>query len=51
VLSRLAQGLSREEIARRLGVGPETVKTQLRSIYRKLGVHRRGDAAARVWAE
>jgi DNA-binding CsgD family transcriptional regulator len=50
VLSRLAKGQSNKEIARALGSSPNTVKTQVASIYAKLGVAGRGKAvdAARV---
>lgn len=41
VLRLLARGLSREQIARQLFVSPNTVKSQLRSLYRKLGVSSR----------
>jgi LuxR family maltose regulon positive regulatory protein len=36
------------EIARRLYVSRNTVKTHLRCLYRKLGVGSRGDAIARA---
>lgn len=39
VVSCVAQGMSREAAADALCVGPETVKTHLRSVYRKLDVH------------
>ena len=41
VLEALAAGLSNKEIARRLGVSPNTVKTQVASLYAKLEVSRR----------
>ncbi|MEU2557009.1 LuxR C-terminal-related transcriptional regulator [Streptomyces sp. NPDC013313] len=44
VLGRLAQMMSTEEIAADLYVSVNTVKTHLKSVYRKLGVNRRGDA-------
>ncbi|MFF7971587.1 LuxR C-terminal-related transcriptional regulator [Streptomyces sp. NPDC007905] len=44
VLRRLAQMMSTEEIAADLYVSVNTVKTHLKSVYRKLGVNRRGDA-------
>jgi LuxR family maltose regulon positive regulatory protein len=44
VLAELTVDASRGRIAARLGVSPNTVKTQLRSIYQKLGVSSR-DAA------
>jgi DNA-binding NarL/FixJ family response regulator len=45
VLSLIVTGLSNRGIAARLVVGDETVKSHLRSIYRKLGV---GDRTAAV---
>jgi transposase len=42
----LTAGLSRADIASRLGVGEETVKTHLTSVYRKLGVTGRYGVAA-----
>lgn len=44
VLAALTVSGSREAIARALSVSPNTVKTQLRSIYRKLGVTTRAAA-------
>ena len=35
------QGLSYKEIARELGSSPSTVRTQLQTVYRRLGVHSR----------
>jgi LuxR family maltose regulon positive regulatory protein len=48
VLELLAQRLSRKEIAERLGLAPDTVKTYTRTLYRKLGANRRRDAVARA---
>jgi len=48
VLRRLAQMMSTEEIAADLYVSVNTVKTHLKSIYRKLAVNRRGDAVRRA---
>ncbi|GAA4160667.1 hypothetical protein GCM10022286_17050 [Gryllotalpicola daejeonensis] len=50
VLSRLVAGATRAEIARSLFVSENTVKTQLRSLYRKLGVETR-EGAIRVARE
>jgi DNA-binding NarL/FixJ family response regulator len=36
-----AQGLSNKQIARRMGISPETVKTHLHHIYEREGVHGR----------
>ncbi len=44
VLVELAQGLSTLEIARKLFVSTNTVKSQLRSLYRKIGAHSRDEA-------
>ncbi len=48
VLGLLVEGLSNRLIAAQLVVGEETVKTHLRSIYRKLGVNDRAHAIATV---
>src|SRR5437868_2349657 len=46
VLVLLSQGLRNRAIANALYVGEETVKSHLKSIYRKLGVSSRGEAIA-----
>ncbi|MEU6575649.1 LuxR C-terminal-related transcriptional regulator [Streptomyces sp. NPDC046805] len=48
VLERLARMMSTEEIAADLHVSVNTVKTHLKSAYRKLAVNRRGDAVRRA---
>ncbi|GAA3291153.1 hypothetical protein GCM10020295_07240 [Streptomyces cinereospinus] len=48
VLRRLALMMSTEEIAADLQVSVNTVKTHLKSVYRKLGVNRRSDAVRRA---
>ncbi|MGW3955625.1 helix-turn-helix domain-containing protein, partial [Streptomyces sp. NPDC004752] len=48
VLRRLAQLMSTEEIAADLYVSVNTVKTHLKSVYRKLAVNRRADAVRRA---
>jgi LuxR family maltose regulon positive regulatory protein len=48
VLELLARGLSNAEIAERLIVTVGTVKTHIKSIYGKLGVHSRTQALARA---
>ncbi len=48
VLRLLRGSLSRREIAAELGRSPNTIKTQIQAIYRKLGVSTRG--AAITWA-
>jgi LuxR family transcriptional regulator, maltose regulon positive regulatory protein len=50
VLELLAAGLSNSEIAERLVVTVGTVKTHMKSIYSKLGVHSRTQAIARARA-
>jgi LuxR family transcriptional regulator, maltose regulon positive regulatory protein len=48
VLRLLASDLSTREIAARLFLSPNTVRSHIRSIYRKLGVGTRQDAVARA---
>jgi len=48
VLAELRQDVTLEEIARQLWVTRNTVKSQVRSIYRKIGVSTRAEAVA--WA-
>lgn len=48
ILLLIAEGRSFADIARSLFVSPNTVKTLTRSLYRKLGVHSRTEAAARA---
>jgi PAS domain S-box-containing protein len=48
VLGLVAQGLSDDDIAARLGVTRNTVRNHLSAIYGKLGVHRR--SAVVIWA-
>jgi len=43
-----AEGLSNEEIAERLSLGAETVKSHLKKIFRKLGVANRTALAAKI---
>ncbi|HBK44850.1 MAG TPA: hypothetical protein DDZ67_00135, partial [Xanthomonadaceae bacterium] len=44
VLEHLGRGYSNKEIARLIGMSPDTVKYRLKSLFRKLGVHKRRDA-------
>ncbi|MCJ0903060.1 LuxR C-terminal-related transcriptional regulator [Rhodococcus sp. ARC_M6] len=46
VLRELADNLSRADIAQKLFVSPNTLKSHIRSLYRKLGVHSRDEAIA-----
>ena len=48
VMGELGEDVTLEEIAARLWVTRNTVKTQLRSVYRKIGVSTRAEAVA--WA-
>ncbi len=48
VLEELAAGRSNQEIADRLHVSPNTVKTHVARLYEKLGAKRRTDAVARA---
>ncbi|MFI9833644.1 LuxR C-terminal-related transcriptional regulator [Streptomyces sp. NPDC051913] len=48
VLERLSRMMSTEEIAADLYLSANTVKTHLKSVYRKLAVNRRGDAVRRA---
>jgi DNA-binding MarR family transcriptional regulator len=47
-LAELAAGYSNKEIARRLDVSPNTVKTHVARLYEKLGATRRTDAVRRA---
>jgi len=51
VLGLLVEGMANRDIALRLGVGEETVKTHLRSVYRKLGVKDRARAVTKSLRE
>ncbi|NEB58243.1 helix-turn-helix transcriptional regulator, partial [Streptomyces diastaticus] len=46
VLACVAAGATNGAVAERLGVGPETVKSYLRSAMRKLGARTRTEAVA-----
>ena len=48
ILTLIAEGLSNKEIARNLEIGPETVKSHLKSVFNKLGVERRAQAVSRA---
>lgn len=48
VLHELAAGCANKEIAIRLGVSPNTVKTHVARLFEKLGAVRRTDALARA---
>lgn len=48
VLKEIAAGHSNKEIAQRLAVSPNTVKTHVANLYGKLGARRRTDALAKA---
>jgi DNA-binding NarL/FixJ family response regulator len=48
ILGWLAQGFLIKEVADRLGIGFDTVRTHIRRIYEKLQVHSRAQAVAKV---
>ena len=48
IVELIGQGQSNKEIARRLGIAPETVKTHIKSVFTKLGVERRTQAVLRA---
>jgi ATP/maltotriose-dependent transcriptional regulator MalT len=50
IVARIGQGRSNKEIARQLGIAPETVKTHIKRIFSKLGVERRAQAVCRAHA-
>jgi LuxR family maltose regulon positive regulatory protein len=44
IVDHLSRGCSNKEIARLIGMSPDTVKYHLKSVFRKIGVSRRQDA-------
>lgn len=48
MLRHLADGMTNKEIARRLEISPNTVKTHVASVYEKLGVSRRTQAVQKA---
>lgn len=48
ILQGVARGQSNKVIAKALGVTPETIKSHLKSVFAKLGVHSRTHAAALI---
>lgn len=48
ILELIAEGRSNKEIARSLGIAPETVKSHLKNIFDKLSVEKRAQAIARA---
>ncbi|WP_321962450.1 LuxR C-terminal-related transcriptional regulator [Paraburkholderia sp. J7] len=50
IVELIAQGQSNKEIARTLGITPETVKSHLKNIFAKLAVDKRAQAVSRAQA-
>jgi len=48
ILTLVAKGHSNKDIARSLGIAPETVKSHVKSIFAKLGVSGRVQAATKL---
>ena len=48
VLSLLAKGLNRDEIAAKLFISPETVKMHVKNIYRKINAKNKVDALIKM---
>jgi LuxR family maltose regulon positive regulatory protein len=48
ILERIGQGRSNKEIARELGIAPETVKSHVKNIFVKLAVEKRAQAVSRA---
>jgi DNA-binding NarL/FixJ family response regulator len=51
VLDHLIRGLTKKEIAARIGLSIHTVDTHLRNVYEKLQVHTRSGAVAKALKE
>jgi DNA-binding NarL/FixJ family response regulator len=49
IFDLLAEGVTGEEIARRLFVSPETVRTHVRNAMKKLHAHTRTEAVVQAW--
>jgi DNA-binding CsgD family transcriptional regulator len=48
ILGLLSEGLTMQQMGRRLGISPRTVETHVSGIYRKLGVRTRVQAVSRA---
>ena len=48
IIELIGQGRSNKEIARLLGISPETVKSHVKNMFSKLGVERRAQAIYRA---
>jgi DNA-binding NarL/FixJ family response regulator len=49
VLELVGEGLANKQIARRLGISEKTVKAHLTSVFQRIGVDSRTEAA--LWAQ
>lgn len=49
IVALISQEYQTKEVARELGISSETVKTHLRRVYAKLGVHSRAGLVARAY--
>jgi LuxR family maltose regulon positive regulatory protein len=50
IVELIGRGHSNKEIARRLGIAPETVKAHMKNVFAKLGVEKRAQAVMRAHA-
>jgi len=50
IVEMIGRGHSNKEIARRLGIAPETVKAHMKNVFAKLGVEKRAQAVLRAHA-
>jgi LuxR family maltose regulon positive regulatory protein len=48
ILERIGEGRSNKEIARELGIAPETVKSHIKNVFVKLAVEKRAQAVSRA---
>jgi RNA polymerase sigma factor (sigma-70 family) len=48
ILEHIGQGRSNKEVARELGISPETVKSHVKNIFVKLAVEKRAQAISRA---
>ena len=49
ILALICQGMNDAEMSKRLKLSPHTIRNHVSSLYRKIGVNRRG--AAILWAK
>ena len=51
IVAALMRGCANKEIARELGVSAQTVKNQLTTLFRKVGLNGRLELVASIWRE